>query len=63
MIKKYRVRYQNLSSGWIISEYCFKKRKEFLWTLHNRKEINIFSCTRAGRGTFWMCLRNDRYLT
>ena len=63
MIKKYRIKYQNLNNCLVITEYCFKKRKEFLWTLHNCGKVKIFSCTRAGRGTFWMCLRNDRYLT
>lgn len=61
-MKRYRVKYVNKSSGMYLLEYCFRKRKEFLWLMHQAGEIEIVSCGRAGRGTFWACMRNHTYI-
>jgi hypothetical protein len=45
-----------------LMEYCFRKRKEFLWQMHRAGEVEIVDCGRAGRGTFWSCLLNNTYV-
>jgi hypothetical protein len=61
MFKRYRVKYF-LRNGMYILEYCFRKRKECLWELHQAEEIEIVSCTFAGRSVFWYCLTNQRFI-
>jgi hypothetical protein len=60
-MKRYRVKYVT-KSGMYLMEYCFRKRKKFLWQMHQAGEIKIVHCDRAGRGTFWSCLRNNTYI-
>lgn len=59
MLKGYRVRFYLKELGVKCEEYCFRKRKEELWSLHANGTIDIYSSCKAGRNNFWKCLKNE----
>ena len=59
MFKGYRVRYYVPSLDVKCEEYCFRKRKEALWSANAEGTITIYNSCKAGRSNFWKCLKND----